>query len=399
MKDLKILIFTETLWPYGGGGELATYLYARHLFKHGAKVRIIMKDYRSSEFWRNFKIYKLRTFGYGKHFVLSSHSANPVKELINWSDVTYFAGLFNLIPLAKSLRKPVATHIHSYFPLCPVGHLYDFANQKICSPNDGSCFKCIWIYESMRGGLKRGLASSILNSLSKDRFLNMVNISDALIFVSKEQRKLFLSYVKAILEDVVIPESYVIYNPILELDYLPIKGDDIGYLGGLDPIKGWSLLFKAWLRVYRKYPCARLIGAMTSSLLAHVDQFNIVRYPRLDPSSLEKFYKYVRAIIIPSIAPEPSPYVAVEALLRGRFLIASSVGGVPEIVGDAPGVRLVPPGDVDSLADALDCALSMDGRYVVELGLKNREYALKKSDNERSVSELIRVFNKVLSGG
>ena len=392
---MNVLIFSETLWPYGGGGELATYLYARYLSTYGTETKIILKDYRSSKLWKGLKNSRLRAFGYGKYFVLSSHSVNLVKELINWSDVTYFTGLFNLIPLVKALRKPVVTHVHSYFPLCPIGHLYNFANQRICKPNERNCFRCIWIYESMKRGLKRGLVSSILNSIFRDRFLSMALVSDALIFVSRKQKKLFLDYVKALRGNNIIPKSYVIYNPIPKVDYTPIRSNDIGFLGGLDPIKGWGLLFRAWLKVYKGFPHLKLRAAMTSSLPASVELFNIVRYPKLDPPSLEKFYEHVRAIAVPSIAPETSSYVAVEALLRGRLLVASRVGGVPEIVEGAPGVRLVPPGDVDALADALEWAFSMDKGDVVELGLRNRERVLRRFDNERSVNELIRVFNEV----
>jgi len=93
---------------------------------------------------------------------------------------------------------------------------------------------------------------------------------------------------------------------------------------------------------------------------------------------------------------EPAPYVVVEALLRGRLFIASRVGGIPEITEGAPGVRFVEPGDVDGLAGALNWALSMDRSEAVELGSKNREYALKKFDSKRSAKELIRVFEQIL---
>lgn len=86
----------------------------------------------------------------------------------------------------------------------------------------------------------------------------------------------------------------------------------------------------------------------------------------------------------------------IEALLHGRLLVASNVGGVPEIVDGAPGVKLVPPGDVDALADALDWALSMDRKDAVELGLRNREIVLERFNSEESVRKLIRLFESVV---
>jgi glycosyltransferase involved in cell wall biosynthesis len=58
---------------------------------------------------------------------------------------------------------------------------------------------------------------------------------------------------------------------------------------------------------------------------------------------------------------EPSPHVDVKSLLRGKLLVASRVGGIPEIVGGAPGVKLAPPGDVEALAEGLEWALYGEG--------------------------------------
>ena len=50
--------------------------------------------------------------------------------------------------------------------------------------------------------------------------------------------------------------------------------------------------------------------------------------------------------------------VVVEAFCRGRGVVASRVGGIPDIVDDGRTGLLVPPGDADALADALVRALS-----------------------------------------
>ena len=47
------------------------------------------------------------------------------------------------------------------------------------------------------------------------------------------------------------------------------------------------------------------------------------------------------------------PHAAVEALAVGTPVVATAVGGVPEIVHDAENGVLVPPGDVRALADAM----------------------------------------------
>ena len=393
---MRVLILTETLWPYGSGGELATYLFVRLLPRYGVHVRVVVRKEFQAKEWYGIEVYRISSLGYGKYFVLSNESRKLIMKLISQSDIVYFASsILDIIPLAKSLGKPVIVHVHSYFPACPVGHFYNFVYEKVCTPYERSCRKCILTYESMKRPSLEATASCIVNSLLGTKlFLRYVLSSDALVFVSKAQQELFLEHIRALRN--CVPVSYVIHNPLPDVERLPVKGNDVGFLGGLDPIKGFNFLLKAWLRLFRKYKHIKLRVAMSLGLPDMVERVNIVRYPRLRGSELVAFYEHCRVIVVPSICPEPSPYVVIETLLKGRLLIASNIGGIPEIIGNAPGVKLVSPRDIDSLVDALDWVLSMDSRDVIELGLKNRECILRRFSNDHLVRELIKVFDKVM---
>jgi len=58
-------------------------------------------------------------------------------------------------------------------------------------------------------------------------------------------------------------------------------------------------------------------------------------------------------VVLPSLW-EGLPLVLLEAMARGRPVVATAVGGVAEVVTDAVEGRLVPPGDARALADALE---------------------------------------------
>jgi glycogen(starch) synthase len=57
-------------------------------------------------------------------------------------------------------------------------------------------------------------------------------------------------------------------------------------------------------------------------------------------------------VVVPSLL-EPFGIVSLEAMAAGKPLLASNVGGIPEVVPDGAGVQLVPPADVQALARGL----------------------------------------------
>jgi len=59
------------------------------------------------------------------------------------------------------------------------------------------------------------------------------------------------------------------------------------------------------------------------------------------------------ALVVPSVWGEPFGIVVVEALAAGRPVVASAIGGIPEIVHDRREGLLVAPGDAAALTAAL----------------------------------------------
>ena len=389
---MNVLMLSKTLWPEGSGGELATYLYAKLLIREGLGVKIVIRSTSSySKAWNGLSIHSIPTLGSGKYTIVSMPKG--LRKLFRWSEVIYYTDLFYLIPLVKHVfKKPIVVHLHSYFPACPIGSLYNLNENSVCRPSERNCIKCIWCYERRHlRSSEQALVSTLLNSTVGKYFRSFLKLVDALIFVSKAQKNLFLRHAS----DLSIP-SYVIYNPLPELSYTPIEGDNLGYFGGSSPLKGFNVLLKAWLKVCRKHQ-ARVYATKMEGLTSpkSLKRIGILPYGKLNESSYEDVYRKIKAVIFPSIWQEPLPYVVSEALLRGRLLVASCVGGVPEIVEGLKGVFMVEPNDANSLTDALDRVLSMDRSEAMELSLKNREGILRKFNSRESVNRLVRVFEKV----
>ncbi len=79
-------------------------------------------------------------------------------------------------------------------------------------------------------------------------------------------------------------------------------------------------------------------------------------------------------LAVPSFT-EGFPLVIVEAMLAGTAVVASSVGGIPEIVVDGETGLLVPPGDVSALATALERLLG-DRELRTAIATRSRSVAV-----------------------
>ncbi|HET9992653.1 MAG TPA: glycosyltransferase, partial [Kofleriaceae bacterium] len=94
----------------------------------------------------------------------------------------------------------------------------------------------------------------------------------------------------------------------------------------------------------------------------------------LGPQPHDKVPVWIAAcdvLVLPSHS-EGTPNVALEALASGRRIVATAVGGTPDLITSAKLGTLVPPKNVDALADAIVMALKTpyDPAEVARLGAR-----------------------------
>ena len=131
------------------------------------------------------------------------------------------------------------------------------------------------------------------------------------------------------------------------------------YVGNLKPEKGVLDLVAAWEQVATALPDARLAmvggGPMRTALEAALPP----RATLLGPQPLEAVPAWMAAcdvLVLPSHV-EGTPNAVLEALACGRRVVASAVGGVPDLITSDTVGALVPPRSPDALAAALTQAL------------------------------------------
>jgi glycosyltransferase involved in cell wall biosynthesis len=177
-------------------------------------------------------------------------------------------------------------------------------------------------------------------------------------------------------------------------------GKDFAYFGGPNFLKGFHTLFAAaWQLKNRLHSKARIQVSDFSDISAEFSERlrsqEFILHGRLSGSAYDDVYAQIRSVIMPSINPEVLPYVTMEALLRKRLLIASNVGGVPEIVENCPGVFTFPPGDSNQLAKTMEHVWSLSSDVVADLSARNRENFIKRFDNQKTKSDFIQLLKRV----
>jgi glycosyltransferase involved in cell wall biosynthesis len=95
--------------------------------------------------------------------------------------------------------------------------------------------------------------------------------------------------------------------------------------------------------------------------------------------------------VVPSTWAESFGLTVVEGMAAGTAVIASRVGGIPELIQDGENGLLVPPGDPEALASALRRLLD-DPALRTRLGRRAREEAHARFSIERTAAELAGVL-------
>jgi glycogen(starch) synthase len=320
-------------------------------------------------------------------------------RLIRACDIVSLAGPA-LVPLflARLARKLVVVEHHGYQAVCLNGILVYQSDGSMCpghfqAGRYGKCLQC----QNCQTPLFRSLVTLLLMIprfwLSRNAAMN----------ISVSRRALELG---------ALPRSSVVYHGIEDSsanDCLlrPARNPSLkicfAYVGRFVPEKGIPTLLQA-TRLLRKEGHEfeiRLIGdgPERPKLEAIIGQEHLESCVRitgyLTATALADALGDVGVVVMPSVWEETAGLAAIEQMMRGRLVIASNVGGLGEIVGDA-GLKC-PPGDAHALADCMRAVL-LNTSIIDSYGRKARERALHLFVRERMINEHAGVYREVLRG-
>jgi glycosyltransferase involved in cell wall biosynthesis len=134
----------------------------------------------------------------------------------------------------------------------------------------------------------------------------------------------------------------------------------VGFVGRLEHGKGVDVLLEAAARLHRKMPAALLVvgdGPLRGALAERAAAAGVPAVFAGRRQDVPDLLRLCRVLVLPS-RQEAFGRVLVEAMACGVPVVATHVGGIPEVCTDGVTGLLVPPGDPDALAVAVALTLA-----------------------------------------
>jgi len=175
----------------------------------------------------------------------------------------------------------------------------------------------------------------------------------------------------------------------------------IGTVGRLAEVKQQGVLIRAFAQILPAFPTARLVlvgdgplRAELEGLAASLGLGGVVLFAGYRPDP-ERFLAAIDVFVLPSGA-EAMPLVIPEAWAAGLPVVATRVGGIPDMVEHGKTGLLVEPGDVDGLAVRVRQLLA-DRALARGLGRAGRELARARYDVNAMAGAYDRTYRELLT--
>jgi|GEM_PF-751403 len=417
--ELDILLVTESYPPESyGGGEISCSLLAEFLAEQrGIDVTVLTSKIEGvDDKERKNNVNVLRKLKTGKNresfwqnlrrrLFFKRSVKKEVEKIADDYDLIHFFNITSMTEL--SVKKSTFATINSYINFCPKGNLF-YKEESVCK--GCSFLKFIGCLTN----------SEFIGNYRMDRLLKYNPVFWAALYFDYQRRNKslesvghFFSLNKLINELLIksgvkeedikkvvnIPDIEGLKSKDLKLN-LEINDErpTIAYIGVLSKIKGVDLLIKAFKRVESE---AELIivgdGPKRSELeeLAGREDKDINFLGHLNHEYIPEVYKRSDLIVVPSVWPEPLSRVLLESAFFGKPVLATDIGGSPEIIDHGYNGLLFKP-NVEDLKEKLEYLIDRKDKRK-EYSKNMKEFFNSELDKEVIIDDIIQFYKEKIS--
>jgi len=389
---MKVLFLHNFYQQFGGEDQAA--IAERNLLERNGNELLCLT--RHNDEMKSYSLWDKAAFF--PRTIYSHRTEHEIKQAVGQFK-PQVAFVHNVYPLISpslyhtlySLKVPIVQVVHDFRPYCANGWFY--IDGKICE----RCKFGNYFHAIRHRCYKDSLLLSTLYSatLGINRVAGMTDKVSAFVCVS--------GFVREKMLEVGIPDEKIFVRPnFIEPDALPLlsapgSGDYALFLGRLSAEKGPWTVVRAFEKI-RDFPL-KIVG--TGPLEAELKQY--IRDRKLDNIEMvgfkggeDKWRMINDALfaVIPSECYETCSIVALEYLSGGKPVIASNLGGLPNVIEDGKTGLLYRSGDVPDLVEKIRYLLSNPAR-IAEMGRSGRRVAETRFGPQESYSNLMNIFAQV----
>ena len=383
------IVFVEVGYPRPSGivGGAGTYvkIFANQLVQKGYNISVICGRLKNNSIFYNdgnINVYPVIEYGPLHYFFSKIPILNIFSKLVRYLETGF-----------KIYRMLCIINYKNKIDLVEYSEGGDFWNRltkkfKYISHLHGSAFTFL------QNSNQNISFSDILQRKAEHQFIRGAN---KVFSPSYSMVKLVESEMGAIIKNAfVVP--YPINRVVLtkELDAVDIASRgkvSILFASRNDLVKGGAILIHA-LELLPKNSkaniCVEIFGFIPQTDLTHLPFLQLNGF--VSKAELKKAYQNSDICIIPSFF-DNSPNTVYEAMSHGKIVVASSVGGIPEIIGNQKNGFLFEPNNVQDLVnkitDAIDLVLS--GKHI-KMQQKARQRIISYADLRKNVEKRLALY-------
>lgn len=331
-----------------------------------------------------------------KAFLSGPYSRSAYREVaallrIHRPDLVHAHNLYPLfspsvLVACRRADVPTVMSVHNYGLTCPA--LHHFHRGQVCEKCVGG--RELWcVARNCRGSLPESLGYGLRVFVARKMRLFHGNVDVLLATTHFAKQRLVAAGFEE--DRVAVLPNAAASQAIVD----PASGPYVAYAGRMTEEKGVDTLLGA----------ARQLPGMEFRLAGGGPLFDELSRARpvnakfvgfLDRDQMAKFYRSARCLVVPSKWFEMSPMVIAEAMAHGVPVIASRIGGLPELVEDGVTGLLFSPGDAEDLAAKI-ATLVQDPTLCRKLGRAAWNKVAHADNPDLYFDRLMAVYEKAIS--
>lgn len=339
----------------------------------------------------------LNLLGKGRAFfsgIFSFDSYRVVKKLVlhEQPDVVHVHNLYpffspSVLVACRRVGTPVVMTLHNFGLTCP--HWFHLRDGQICELcTEGNFLWCV--RHNCQKNLMESAGYALRSTFARSLGLFRKNVTCFIALTEFAKNRIIEAGYDA--------ETIHVFPNMIEI---PPRGTDVGsgkfvaFAGRMSSEKGLETLAAAAQRLpdvpIKLAGAGPLLGSLKTTAPSTM-QFEGL----LNAAQLDRFLREARFLVVPSVWYEMCPTVILEAMALGLPVIASKIGGLPELVKDGVNGLLFEPGDSDSLAEKIQ-TLWEDSMLCKALGRAARTWAKEECSETVYFERLMMVYRDAMS--